>query len=84
MRRPLASLRARRDPESAYFERLGLLTGGNPRQALYYWLRTVMLDAERTRLQAEDASADARTRSATAFVDLYKSLAGGWPEREPR
>ena len=43
-----------------------------------------VLDAERTRLQAEDASADARTRSATAFVDLYKSLAGGWPQREPR
>ena len=43
-----------------------------------------VLDAERTRLQAEDASADARTRSATAFVDLYKSLAGGWPQNEPR
>jgi outer membrane protein, multidrug efflux system len=43
-----------------------------------------VLDAERTRLQAEDAFADARTRSATALVDLYKSLAGGWPQREPR
>jgi len=43
-----------------------------------------VLDAERTRLQAEDASADAHTRSATALVDLYKSLAGGWPQREPR
>lgn len=43
-----------------------------------------VLDAERTRLQAEDASSDAHTRSVTALVDLYKSLAGGWPQREPR
>ena len=43
-----------------------------------------VLDSERTRLQAQDAFADARVRSATALVDLYKSLAGGWPTREPQ
>jgi multidrug efflux system outer membrane protein len=42
-----------------------------------------VLDAERSQLQAQDAWADARTRSATALVDLYRSLAGGWPERVP-
>jgi NodT family efflux transporter outer membrane factor (OMF) lipoprotein len=43
-----------------------------------------VLDSQRTQLQAQDAFADARVRSATALVDLYKSLAGGWPTREPR
>jgi NodT family efflux transporter outer membrane factor (OMF) lipoprotein len=43
-----------------------------------------VLDAERTQLQAQDAFADARTRSVTAMVDVYKSLAGGWPTHEPR
>lgn len=42
-----------------------------------------VLDAERTRLQAEDALADARTRSAVAAVGLYRALAGGWPARVP-
>jgi multidrug efflux system outer membrane protein len=42
-----------------------------------------VLDAERSLLQAQDAWADGRTRSATALVDLYLSLAGGWPERVP-
>ncbi len=42
-----------------------------------------VLDAERTRLQAEDAFADARTRSVTSAVALYKALAGGWPTRQP-
>jgi multidrug efflux system outer membrane protein len=42
-----------------------------------------VLDAERSQLQAQDAFADGRTRSATALVDLYRSLAGGWPERMP-
>jgi multidrug efflux system outer membrane protein len=37
-----------------------------------------VLDAERTQLDAEDHLADSRTRSATALVALYKSLAGGW------
>jgi NodT family efflux transporter outer membrane factor (OMF) lipoprotein len=42
-----------------------------------------VLDAERSRLQAQDAFADGRTRSATALVDLYRSLAGGWPQQIP-
>ena len=42
-----------------------------------------LLDAERTRLQAEDAFADARTRTTTTAVALYKALAGGWPEAPP-
>jgi len=42
-----------------------------------------VLDAERTRLQAEDAFADARTRTATSAVTLYEALAGGWPETLP-
>lgn len=42
-----------------------------------------VLDAERTRLQAEDAFADARTRSATSAVALFKALAGGWPDTLP-
>ena len=42
-----------------------------------------VLDAERTRLQAEDAFADARTRTATSAVALYEALAGGWPETLP-
>jgi NodT family efflux transporter outer membrane factor (OMF) lipoprotein len=42
-----------------------------------------VLDAERTRLQAEDAFADARTRSATSAVVLFKALAGGWPDSPP-
>jgi multidrug efflux system outer membrane protein len=42
-----------------------------------------VLDAERSQLQAQDAFADGRTRSATALVDLYRSLAGGWPQQPP-
>jgi len=42
-----------------------------------------VLDAERSQLQAQDAWADARTRSATALVDLYRSMAGGWPQQLP-
>ena len=42
-----------------------------------------VLDAERTRLQAEDAFADARTRSTTSAVGLFKALAGGWPQSLP-
>lgn len=37
-----------------------------------------VLDAERTQLAAQDAFADARTRSATAAVGLYRALAGGY------
>lgn len=43
-----------------------------------------MLDASRTQLQAQDAFADARTRSAIAAVALYKALAGGWPQQLPQ
>ncbi|MGN6514201.1 MAG: TolC family protein, partial [Lysobacteraceae bacterium] len=42
-----------------------------------------VLDAERSQLQAQDAFADARTRSATSLVALYRALAGGWPQRLP-
>ncbi|WP_242108661.1 efflux transporter outer membrane subunit [Luteimonas aquatica] len=42
-----------------------------------------VLDAERNRLQAEDAFADGRTRSVTSAVALYKALAGGWPQMLP-
>lgn len=42
-----------------------------------------VLDAERTQLQAQDAFAEARTRSATSAVALYKALAGGWPTQLP-
>ncbi len=42
-----------------------------------------VLDAERTRLQAQDAFADGRTRSATGAVSLYRALAGGWPQTLP-
>ncbi|MCL1636037.1 efflux transporter outer membrane subunit [Luteimonas sp. SX5] len=42
-----------------------------------------VLDAERTRLQAQEAFADARTRSVVGAVGLYKALAGGWPQRQP-
>jgi outer membrane protein TolC len=42
-----------------------------------------VLDAERTQLQAQDAFADARTRSAVSVVALYRALAGGWPGRMP-
>ncbi len=42
-----------------------------------------VLDAERAQLQAQDAFADARTRSAVSVVALYRALAGGWPGRMP-
>jgi NodT family efflux transporter outer membrane factor (OMF) lipoprotein len=42
-----------------------------------------VLDAERTQLQAQDAFAAARTRSATSVVALYRAMAGGWPARMP-
>lgn len=43
-----------------------------------------VLDAERTRLSAEDAFAMARTRSASRAIDLHQALAGGWPDRLPQ
>ena len=42
-----------------------------------------VLDAERSQLLAQDALADGRTRSATALVDVYRAMAGGWPEQPP-
>lgn len=42
-----------------------------------------VLDAELTLLQAEDALAEARTRSVTSAVEVYRATAGGWPERRP-
>ncbi len=42
-----------------------------------------VLDAERSRLQAEDALADVRTRSVGGAVAVYRALAGGWPSRLP-
>ena len=43
-----------------------------------------VLDAERTQLQAEDAFAAGRTRTATGAVALYRALAGGWPQSLPQ
>lgn len=43
-----------------------------------------VLDAERTRLQAQDAFADARTRAVNGAVGLYKAMAGGWPAHTPQ
>ena len=43
-----------------------------------------VLDAERSQLAAQDAFADARTRTASALVGLYRALAGGWPTRTPQ
>jgi outer membrane protein, multidrug efflux system len=40
-----------------------------------------VLDAERSRLDAEDRLAQSRTRTATQLVAVYKAVAGGWPER---
>lgn len=42
-----------------------------------------VLDAERNRLQAQDALADVRTRSVSGAVGVYRALAGGWPSRTP-
>lgn len=42
-----------------------------------------VLDAERTQLQAQDAFAASRTRSAMGAVSLYTAMAGGWPETLP-
>lgn len=43
-----------------------------------------VLDAERTRLQAQDAFAEGRSRSASSAVSLYVALAGGWPQSLPQ
>lgn len=43
-----------------------------------------LLDAERAQLQDEDAYATSHLGSAADAVSLYKSLAGGWPQRQPQ
>lgn len=42
-----------------------------------------VLDSERTLLQAQDALAQARTRTATSAAGIYRALAGGWPQSLP-
>lgn len=42
-----------------------------------------VLDAERTRLEAQDAFAAARTRAVVSAVALYQAMAGGWPGKLP-
>jgi len=43
-----------------------------------------LLDAQRVQLQDEDAYASSHLESAADAVSLYKSLAGGWPQRQPQ
>jgi hypothetical protein len=45
IRRPVASIRAVTDPAGTFFARLSVLTRGNPRQALYYWLGSARMRA---------------------------------------
>ena len=40
-----------------------------------------VLEAERSQLDAQDQLAQSEARTATALIALYKSLAGGWPDR---
>src|ERR1700678_3673740 len=42
-----------------------------------------LLDAQRAQLKDEDAYAESHSNSAISAVLLYKSLAGGWPQRPP-
>jgi hypothetical protein len=46
VRDPVGSFRATRSPDDAFIARLAALTGGNPRQALYYWLASVHRHAQ--------------------------------------
>jgi hypothetical protein len=43
-----------------------------------------LLNAQRAQLKDEDAYAESRSNSALSAVLLYKSLAGGWPQRPPQ
>ncbi len=43
-----------------------------------------VLDAERTLLEAQDRLASSQTRTATAFVAVYKALGGGVPVNGPK
>ena len=42
-----------------------------------------VIDAERTRLEAEDQLAQSRARTANSLVAVYRALAGGWPDQLP-
>ena len=44
----------------------------------------VVLDAERSQLDAQDRLAHGEAEAARRLVDVYRALAGGWPERMPR
>ncbi|MNN79530.1 Outer membrane protein OprM precursor [compost metagenome] len=44
----------------------------------------VLLDAQRERLNAEDAQALGETDQYRAIVAIYKSLGGGWDSGETR
>jgi hypothetical protein len=46
VRDPVASFRAARSPGDAFMDRLHALSGGNPRQALYYWLASARRHAQ--------------------------------------
>jgi outer membrane protein TolC len=39
----------------------------------------ILLDAQRTLLSIEDSLAATRAESASALIQLYKALGGGWP-----
>jgi multidrug efflux system outer membrane protein len=43
-----------------------------------------LLDAQMAQLKDEDAYAQSHSNSALSAVLLYKSLAGGWPQRPPQ
>jgi NodT family efflux transporter outer membrane factor (OMF) lipoprotein len=43
-----------------------------------------LLDAQRVQLQAEESLAESRSGNGMAAVSLYRSLAGGWPQRLPQ
>ena len=42
-----------------------------------------VLDSERSLLQAQDALAQARTRTVSSAAGIYRALAGGWPHHTP-
>jgi hypothetical protein len=47
VRRPIAGFRATRARRDTYFKRLWRLSGGNPRQAMYYWLACAASHSQR-------------------------------------
>jgi outer membrane protein TolC len=42
-----------------------------------------LLNTERTVLTIEDSLAATRAEAASALIQLYKALGGGWPARTP-